>query len=93
MNNEALSYENYFSNDAKARREYERYEDAIREEKSKILSATQEGFEQGMEKGIEKTKRDNIINGLRSNIDINIISAITGASLDTIEQIKKDIAK
>ena len=36
MNNEALSYENYFSNDSKSRREYERYEDTIREGKSKI---------------------------------------------------------
>ena len=85
----ALEYENYFTNDDVLRREYEKREDAIRDENSRLGNA----IDEGIEIGLEKAKRLGIINGLKSNIDVNIISAITGASIDTIEQIKKSMAK
>ena len=83
MNNEALSYENYFSNDAKARREYERYEDAIREEKSKILAAKEEG--------IEANKRDNAINLLKLGVDVNIVAQGIGLSIQDVEALKRTL--
>ena len=77
--NEALLYENYFSNDAKARREYERYEDAIREEKSRILAAK------------EETLQANAINLLKLGVDVNIISKGLNLSIQDVEALKRTL--
>ena len=81
--NEALSYENYFSNDAKSRREYERYEDAIREEKSKILAAKEEG--------ITETIQKNAINLLKLGVDVNTVAQGVGLSIQDIEALKRTL--
>lgn len=72
---------------AKSRREYERYEDAIREEKARMTTAT----ETGIEIGIEKEKRENAINFLKLGVDINIVSKGTGLSIEELKALKKEL--
>ena len=81
--NEALSYENYFSIDDKSRREYERYEDAIREEKSKILAAKEEG--------ITETIQKNAINLLKLGVDVDTIAQGIGLSVQDVEALKRTL--
>jgi DNA-binding CsgD family transcriptional regulator len=44
----------------------------------------------GEVKGIEKTKREIILNMLSKNMDEKLISDIAGLSIDKIKAIKKD---
>ena len=49
------------------------------------------GIEQGIEKGIEKNKIEIVKNMLDKNLDINLITKITGLSIEEINKIKNEI--
>ena len=49
------------------------------------------GIEQGIEKGIQKNKIEIIKNMLDKNLDINLITKITGLSIEKIDKIKNEI--
>ena len=50
--------------------------------------AREEGLKQGIEQGTEKNKKEIIINMLNLNIDYNVISKVTGKSIETIKEIE-----
>lgn len=83
----ALRYEKYFINDSSKRRLYEMREDGIRDYVSGINEAKREGKAEGK----AETVRDNIINGLRSGINIDTIARITKADIDEINSIKQEL--
>ena len=56
-----------------------------------IDEAREEGHEIGFEKGIEKNKLDMVGNMLKEKLDINLISKITGLSLNKIRNISKNL--
>ena len=53
--------------------------------------AQKECFEEGIDIGAEQRENSIIINMLDKNIDISIISEVTGRSIKDIEEIKKVI--
>jgi len=53
--------------------------------------AIEQGIEQGLEQRIEQNVKSNIINMLKKNLDIDLISEITGKSIDYINDLKKEI--
>ena len=53
--------------------------------------AQKEGFEEGVDIGAEQRENSIIINMLDKNIDINIISEVTGRPIRDIEEIKKKL--
>lgn len=52
--------------------------------KKGIKQGIQQGIKEGIEKGIQQNKKEMIINMLNENIDINIISKITGLNKEEI---------
>lgn len=83
----AFEYENYFTNDDILRREYEKREDAIRDENSRLSNA----LDEGIVIGVKKTKRDNAINLLKLGVDVNIIAQGVGLSVQDIEDLKRNL--
>ena len=57
----------------------------IRMEENAMQKRFEDGLEQGLEKGIEKTA----INMLKQDLDLQIIAAVTGLSLEQITQLKQ----
>ena len=61
--------------------------------KEGLEQGLKEGIEEGIEKGIEKGKIENtktmVLNMLNKNIDINLISEISGLSIDEIKKMRK----
>ena len=49
-----------------------------------------EGYESGKNDGIEENKIEIVRNMLKENLDINLISKITGLSIDRINEIKNE---
>lgn len=85
----ALSYEKSFVNDDDMYIKYQLREDAIREENTKLSLAEKRGIKQGIEKGIQKTTVQNVINGLKANLDLQVIATVTGLSVDEVKKIQK----
>ena len=56
---------------------------------TKLLYAEKVGMERGMKKGIEQNKKDIVINMLKENIDIKIISKVVGIAEDEILKYKE----
>ena len=54
-----------------------------------IKEGIKEGIEQGIEQGIEDNKKEVIINMLKKEMDYNVISEITGKTIDEIKEIKE----
>ena len=88
MNNpaikQALDYEAFFNSNDEMRRKYLAREEAILDEKLRNGYSHQKGKLEGK----QKEKIQNVINGLKEGIDINIIAKITKLSTEEIEQIK-----
>lgn len=87
----ALSYEKSFVNDDDMYIKYQLREDAIREENTKLSLAEKRGIKQGIEKGIQKTTVQNVINGLKANLDLQVIATVTGLSVDEVKKIQKTL--
>lgn len=88
MNNpaikQALDYEAFFNSNDEMRRKYLAREEAILDEKLRNGYSHQKGKLEGK----QEEKIQNVINGLKEGIDINIIAKITKLSTEEIEQIK-----
>ena len=54
-----------------------------------LKEGIEEGIEKGIEKGIEQGKTNIVINMLKENIDINVISKVSGLSIDEIKKMRK----
>jgi len=67
---------------------YEKYWDMVRTEKTAIKSATKRGREEGRAEGETFIQKKMIENGVRAGIAVEIISTMTGL---TIEEVKKII--
>ncbi|WLE97563.1 MAG: hypothetical protein QTN59_01740 [Candidatus Electrothrix communis] len=50
-------------------------------------------FDEGKEEGEQKKEREIVINGLRQGLDFQIIAALTGLSIEVIEEIAQEIHK
>ncbi|MGM9876093.1 MAG: hypothetical protein ACI310_02570, partial [Bacilli bacterium] len=65
----------------------------IDERNTALQEGREEGFklghEEGLEQGIEDNKKEVIINMLKKEMDYNVISEITGKTIDEINEIKK----
>ena len=53
-----------------------------------LKQGLEQGLEQGLKKGLQENKIQNVVNGLKEGIDINIIAKITKVSIQDIEKIK-----
>jgi predicted transposase/invertase (TIGR01784 family) len=53
-----------------------------------LKQGLKQGLEQGLKKGLQENKIQNVVNGLKEGIDINIIAKITKVSIQDIEKIK-----
>ena len=88
MNNpaikQALDYEAFFNSNGEMRRKYLARKEAILDEKLRNGYSHQKGKLEGK----QEEKIQNVINGLKEGIDINIIAKITKLSTEEIEQIK-----
>ena len=66
-------------------------EDLERQIKEGIEEAAfEKGIKQGKDEGIKESKKDIVINMLKENIDINLISKITGLNMEQINNIRKE---
>ena len=86
----------------KAIRDYYSYMSAFKEEgleqgmkegleqglKQGLEQGLKQGLEQGLKKGLQENKIQNVVNGLKEGIDVNIIAKITKVSIQDIEKIK-----
>ena len=54
---------------------------------SGLAKGLEQGIEQGIEKGIEQEKLNIVRNMIRENIDMNIISKVTGLSIESINSV------
>ncbi len=52
-----------------------------------LEKSKREGIEIGLEKGIEKNKRETALNMKKNGLDVILISNITGLSVEQIEQL------
>ena len=55
-----------------------------------IEEAIENGRKQGFEEGIEENKKETIMNMLKDNVDLSIISKYTNTSIDQIKKIIKN---
>lgn len=84
---EALNYEIMFSQDEVKRREYELQEKAIRDYNATMLYNRKEGRQEGK----QEEKYENAIRGLKNNISLDIISTITGLSIEKLKELQKTL--
>ena len=59
--------------------------------KKGITDGLEQGIEQGIEKGIEQEKINNIKSMLENNIEIDLISKVSGKSIEEIKEIEKSL--
>jgi len=59
------------------------------EKEEAVKEGHEEGFNKGMEEGIEQGKLEDAKNMLKENIDINVISRVTGLSIEQIQNLDK----
>ena len=69
--------------------ESEKMEELVREESRRIDH--EDGFNEGIEQGIEQKTIDVIKSMLSNNLDLEIISNVTGKTKEEIEKIKSDM--
>jgi len=69
-------------------KEFMEYLTAEQEQEILINSFKNEGYEKGIEQGIEKGIENTAKNMLKEIDDLDLISRITGLSLDTIEKLQ-----
>ena len=72
-------------------REYEAREKAIRDEKSHLLTAIQEGEEKGIAQGRAEEKHAVACNFLKLGLDCKTVAAGTGLSLEEVEALSKEL--
>ncbi|MCI5163319.1 MAG: hypothetical protein D3917_15125, partial [Candidatus Electrothrix sp. AX5] len=72
-------------------RSYEKSLKYYRDMKNSLDTAFDEGKEEGIEVGEQKKERQIVINGLEQRLDFQIIAALTGLSIETIEKIAQEI--
>ena len=91
MNNpvikDAVDFENRFFASDKMKRQYELSE----KHRHDYISSIDYAHMQGRAEGENETRRSNIINGLKSGIDVNIIAKITKADINEINRIKQEL--
>jgi predicted transposase/invertase (TIGR01784 family) len=56
-----------------------------------IKIGTEKGINQGIKQGKQAGKIEDATNMLKANIDINLISKVTGLSIDEIKKLAKEI--
>ena len=78
---EVVSYEKYFNSNDELRRQYQKREDAILDEKFRTYAA--------MQKGKQEEKIQNAINFLKLGIDIETVAKGVNLSVDEVEKIKQ----
>ena len=84
------------SMDSKERERYRIREKTMMDEISALENAEQKGIEQGIEKGLEQGREEGArqekigiaLNALKTGLDLNTISTLTGLSIDEIEKLK-----
>lgn len=90
--NKAIDELEQVSGNEKLRRIAELKEKYIRDEQASIEYAQNEGYRQGEEKGKAAGKNERNIeiaqNMLKENVNIELISKVTGLSIDEIEKLK-----
>ena len=59
--------------------------------KQGLEEGIEKGIEQGIEKGVKENKKETIMNMLKDNVDLSIISKYTNTSIDQIKEIIKNI--
>ena len=84
---EAIEFEDTFLQDKIERRAYEQREKAIRDYYSYINAYKEEGLEEGLKQGIEKTA----INLLKLGIDISIIAKGTGLDIEKVKELQNSL--
>ena len=55
-----------------------------------LVEGRKQGLEQGLKKGLQENKIQNVVNGLKEGIDVDIIAKITKVSIQDIEKIKME---
>lgn len=70
------------------RKAYDRYMDNMSYRASMLWSSRQEGIQQGREEGIQERTIAIVKNSLQQGIEITLISAITGLSIEEIQKIQ-----
>ena len=95
----AMKKYNYFTDNEDLLNEYDKREAYLFYQASLMRGATNDGIEEGMKIGIEKGKLEGIKEGRHAeqismaknmkskNMDINLISEITGLSIDEIRKL------
>ncbi|MCW5213273.1 PD-(D/E)XK nuclease family transposase [Desulfobulbus sp. TB] len=74
-------------------RSYEKSLKYYRDMKNSLDTAFDEGKEEGIEVGEQKKERQIVINGLKQGLDVQIIAALTGLSIEAIKKIAQEIQK
>ena len=76
------------SNDPKRRLEYEAREDALRDYMTQMESFKREGRAEGRTEGKAEGKEEVVMNALELGLSTQQIHAITGISVERIEELK-----
>ena len=71
--------------------EKEKMDELVREESKRI--DREEGFNAGVEQGIEQEKNTTIKNMLNKNMDLKDIAEITGKTIEEIKKIQQTLIK
>ena len=94
----AMKKYNYFTDNKDLLNEYDKREAYLFYQASLMRGATNDGIEEGMKIGIEKGKLEGIKENSytiaktmkNKNMDINLISEITGLSIEEIRNLRPD---
>ncbi len=82
---------NWLSSDEETVRLYEMREMAIHDEVSRIEGAKEEGIQKGLEQGLKQGKKEIIKNMLLNNMEVDVISKVTGVTVEFVNKVKKNI--
>ena len=83
----AMKKYNYFTNNEDLLNEYDKREAYLVYQHSLMRDFKEEGFEEGIEKGIKDEKYSIAKNLKKSGLDIKFISENTGLSIEEIEKL------
>lgn len=69
--------------------EYKRLYDTKEEVEEAKKEAREQGIQEGIQQGSNETKTEIVLNALKNNLSIEVISSITGLSIDEINTLKE----
>ena len=73
--------------DPELRERYDYREKELRDELSRLKAEREDGLEEGYKAGIEKTRKEIVLNLHKKNMDIETISEIVNISKEEVEKI------